>query len=96
VFEKMPFISGARRYADEWIFPGGSSDNRSYFSSHVKFATGIDEPSQMLLFDAQTSGGLLLCVPKNQVGVLMERASQIGQPLWVVGDIIEGKGVEVI
>ena len=57
---------------------------------------GLDEPSQMLLFDAQTSGGLLLCVPQNQVDILMERASQIGQPLWVVGEIIEGKGIEVI
>jgi selenide, water dikinase len=96
VFEKMPFISGARRYADEWIFPGGSSDNRLYFGSQVQFAAGLDEPSQMLLFDAQTSGGLLLCVPQNQVDELMERASQIGQPLWVVGEIIQGEGIEVI
>ena len=96
VFEKMPFISGARRYADEWIFPGGSSDNRLYFSSQVQFAAGLDEPSQMLLFDAQTSGGLLLCVPQNQLDILMERASQIGQPLWVVGEITHGKGIEVI
>jgi len=95
VFEKMPFISGARRYAEEWIFPGGSSDNRLYFGSQVRFAAGLDEPSQMLLFDAQTSGGLLLCVPQSQFSPLMERASQIGQPFWEVGEVVEGHGIDV-
>ena len=95
VFEKMPFISGARRYAEEWIFPGGSSDNRLYFGSQVRFAAGLDEPSQMLLFDAQTSGGLLLCVPKNRFNPLMERAAQTGQPFWEVGEVVEGHGIDV-
>jgi len=38
-------------------------DNRLYYGSQVHFTPQIDEASQMLLFDAQTSGGLLLCVP---------------------------------
>jgi len=95
VFGGMPFISGARRYAEEWIFPGGSSDNRLYFGPQVRFAAGVDEPSQMLLFDAQTSGGLLLCVPQNQFNPLMERASQIGQLFWEVGEVVEGHGIDV-
>ena len=90
------FISGARRYAEEWIFPGGSSDNRLFFGSQVRFAAGIDEPSQMLLFDAQTSGGLLLCVPTEKLQVLLKRAADTGQPLWEVGELIEGEGIEVV
>jgi selenide,water dikinase len=81
-FEKIPFTRGAHRYAQEWIFPGGSSDNRLYFSEHVQFDPQIDEPSEMLLFDAQTSGGLLLSVPPEKLRGLLERAAQVGQVLW--------------
>jgi selenide,water dikinase len=94
-FEKIPFVRGARRYAEEWIFPGGSVDNRLYYSAQVRFAPQIDEPSQMLLFDAQTSGGLLLAVPPNRLDSLLNRAAQVGQPLWVVGQAVEGAGIEV-
>ena len=94
-FGKIPFTRGARRYAQEWIFPGGSSDNRLYYGQHVNFTPQIDEPSQMLLFDAQTSGGLLLSVPPEKLDGLMERAAQVGQMLWEVGEVVEGEKIEV-
>jgi len=94
-FERIPIIQGARRYAQEWIFPGGSADNRSYFGPYVQFAAGIDEPSQMLLFDAQTSGGLLLAVPRDRLAGLLARAAQAGQALWEVGEVVESEGIEV-
>lgn len=95
-FEKIPFTRGARRYADEFIFPGGSSDNRLYFGSRVSFASQIDEASQMLLFDAQTSGGLLLAVPADKIDALQTKAAQVGQLLWVVGEVMEKEGIEVL
>jgi selenide,water dikinase len=95
-FGSLPFIRGARRYAQDWIFPGGSMDNRHYFGPHVRFATGIEEAEQMLAFDAQTSGGLLLAVPPGKMGALMERAAQVGQVLWEVGEVVEGEGIEVV
>ena len=94
-FERIPLTGGARRYADEWIFPGGSSDNRLYYGSQVQFAPEIDEASQMLLFDAQTSGGLLLCVPPDKLDALLARAAQLDQPLWVIGEVTPGKGILV-
>jgi selenide,water dikinase len=95
-FGSLPFIRGARRYAQDWIFPGGSMDNRHYFGPHVRFATGIEEAEQMLAFDAQTSGGLLLAVPPGKMEALMERAAQLGQVLWEVGEVVEGEGIEVV
>ena len=94
-FEKIPFTRGAQRYAQEWIFPGGSSDNRLFYGPHVSFAPEIAEPSQMLLFDAQTSGGLLLAVPPQQLEPLLQRAAILGQVLWVVGEVFEGDSIEV-
>jgi selenide,water dikinase len=94
-FDRIPFIRGARRYAQEWIFPGGSSDNRLFYGQHVRFDAAIDEPSQMLLFDAQTSGGLLLAAPPDKAEALLRRAAETGQPLWRVGEVIADRIIEV-
>jgi len=50
----------------------------------------------MLLFDAQTSGGLLLAVPPQKMDELFEGAARLGQVLWEVGEVVEGEGIEVI
>ena len=94
-WQKIPFTRGAPRYAQEWIFPGGASDNRLYYQAHVQFASSIAEHEQMLLFDAQTSGGLLLAVPPDQLDRMLSRAEQLQQPLWVVGDAVSGSDIQV-
>jgi selenide,water dikinase len=95
-FDSIPFVTGAKRYAQEWIFPGGTTDNRLYYQAHVNFAPGIDEPSQMLLFDAQTSGGLLLAVPQDKLSDFLQIAKNQDQPMWVVGEVEAGPaGIEV-
>ena len=95
-FSKMPFTRGAKKYAEQWIFPGGSLDNRLYYGKHVQFDPSIDEASQMLLFDAQTSGGLLLAVPEDRLAQLLQKAYQTGQTLWDIGEVVQGAGIEVI
>lgn len=94
-FGKIPFTRGAHRYAQEFIFPGGASDNRLYFGPSVAFDETLDESDQMLLFDPQTSGGLLLAVPPEKLDALLERAAALGQVLWVIGQASEGNGIAV-
>ncbi len=94
-FEKIPFLRGAFRYAQAFIFPAGSLDNRQYYHDHVQFAPQLSESQQMLLFDAQTSGGLLMAVPADALEKLQEDAAEIGQNLWVVGEVIAGNHIEV-
>jgi selenide,water dikinase len=89
--DQIPILSSARRYAREWIFPGGTADNRIYYSPHVHFVPEIDETSQMLLFDAQTSGGLLLAVPPEKLSDLLLQAKALEQPMWVVGEVLAGE-----
>lgn len=95
-FDRIPFLKGAQRYAREWIFPGGSSDNRLFYAEHVGFSPTLDEASQMLLFDAQTSGGLLLAVPGDRLQGMLRRATELNQPLWVIGEVIQGDQIEVL
>lgn len=95
-YSQVPFISCARKYAELNTFPGGSLDNRNYFSPHVRFAPDVDEASQMLLFDAQTSGGLLLAVPQDKLAALQARARELEQPAWVIGELLAGSEIEVV
>lgn len=94
-FEKIPFVSGARKYAEMGIFPGGAFDNKKHFEPNVKCSGSIDEPNQMLLFDPQTSGGLLLGVPQDQLDSFLMRAGEMGQAAWVVGSVGIGTGIQV-
>jgi selenide,water dikinase len=95
-FHRIPFLAGARGYAEQGTFPGGAADNRLYFSPQVQFAPGLDEESQMLLFDPQTSGGLLLAVPPERLPGFLARSAELGQPAWEIGEVIEGEGIEVV
>jgi selenide,water dikinase len=94
-FTDVPFISGARNYAEQGIFPGGAFDNKRHFESGVQFTASLDEPDQMLLFDPQTSGGLLLGVPRDSLDVFLTRAHDMAQDVWVVGRVDEGTGIEI-
>jgi len=49
----------------------------------------------MLLFDPQTSGGLLLGVPQEKLEAFAARAQELGQAVWVVGSVEMGSGINV-
>lgn len=93
-FKSLPFLSGAKNYASKGIFPGGAFDNKKYYESFVEFKN-IDEPSQMLTFDPQTSGGLLLGVPKDKLAEFKKKAEELNQQVWVVGEAKTGTGISV-
>jgi len=94
-FSALPFLSGARKYAEQGIFPGGAFDNKAHVDAFVKFDASLGEPAEMLLFDPQTSGGLLLGVPQDKLAAFEERAKELGQPIWAVGKVHSGQGIEV-
>ena len=94
-FERVPFISCAKKYAQAWSFPGGAFDNKLYFGSHVDFDPAIPEEFQVLLFDPQTSGGLLIGVPEKKITDFMSTAQSEGIPVWEVGEVVAGDRITV-
>lgn len=94
-FAQIPFTSAARKYAELGTFPGGSFDNKQHFGPNVKFPESLDEPNQMLLFDPQTSGGLLLGVHQDRLESFMTRAKDLNQAAWAIGTVEAGSGIEV-
>lgn len=94
-WDMIPFISSAKEYANLFSFPGGAFDNRFYFGEHIQFPKSMTEEEIMLLFDPQTSGGLLFSVDCNQLGNLISKAEKMDQPIWVIGEVVEGNEIIV-
>ena len=50
----------------------------------------------MLLFDAQTSGGLLLAIPPQHLSHFAEACAERNQDYWVIGEVLSGSGIEIV
>jgi selenide,water dikinase len=94
-YQDIPLISCAHKHAQAWRFPGGAFDNQTYYQSNVVFDPGITEAQQLLLFDPQTSGGLLLGVPTSKIDAFMKAAQDQHQPAWVIGEVIQEPKIKV-
>jgi len=94
-FDQLPFLPGAKAYADLDLFPGGACNNQRTYEDNVSF-NGLSEEMQLLLFTPETSGGLLIALPPAEADRLEELCHQAGQSVWRVGDVVEGEGIEVV
>jgi len=94
--EKLPFLDGAKQYAKDNLFPGGSSKNRDAYARRVEFAPAISEEMQLLLFTPETSGGLLVAVPPERLETLTALFADAAQPCWVIGEVAEGMGIQIV
>jgi selenide,water dikinase len=97
-YAALPWIGAVRRYAAEWVFPGGSERNEAYYSRWVTVAPELNLAAWelRLLHDPQTSGGLLIAVAGAHVEELAERLRAAGEPAHVIGAVRRGSGELVI
>jgi selenide, water dikinase len=95
--ERVPLLPGALVYARQGIFPGGLGRNREFLlrDGFVRLAAGLDDARSQLLFDPQTSGGLLFALPTEAAAALVARMAQAGEPCWEIGRVVEGTGIDV-
>jgi len=91
----IPLLRGAARYAKEGFIAGGTRDNREHFGPSVTFASQVEETMKWLLFDAQTSGGLLFGIPEARLPGALSAGVLAGVDLWPVGWVEEGSGLHV-
>jgi selenide,water dikinase len=93
--KQIPFLPGAKDYADLWLFPGGTCNNERTFEAHITFR-GVEEEMQQLLYTPETSGGLLIALPPDQADRLEKLYRDAGQDVWRVGEVVQGQGIEVL
>ena len=87
----VPVIDAARAYVREKIAPGGTHANRRFLAPFVAYEAGVDEATQLLLCDAQTSGGLLVAVAPDHTDALVAELRARHTPCAAkVGTIVEG------
>ncbi len=88
----VPLLLGAEDLARRGVLPGGSQRNRRTQIDRVD-AGGTDDTLLSVLFDAQTSGGLLIAVPPDEVDTLLTQLRESGyQAASRIGRIKEGDG----
>jgi selenide,water dikinase len=86
----VPFIPEAVERARTRKVPGGTKRNLDFVRPRLSVGEGVDEPSLLLLADAQTSGGLLAAVSEEKAERLIQRLKELGTPAAaLVGRIVE-------
>jgi len=86
----VPLIGNAYRLADQGCLPGVSFRNLEFADPDTQFANGLDYNLKMIAFDAQTSGGLLMCVPENKTESVLSDLHKAGLPdSAVIGNVSE-------
>lgn len=90
--DKLPYFQEAVDLAKMGFIPGGLYRNRDFYKTHVK--TKRDDFLYDIIFDPQTSGGLLMAIHPDDIKTLEEKASSLQIECWVIGRFVaEPKGI---
>ena len=73
--DRIPIIEGAREFAGSGIIPMGMYSNKNYVEDDVEVDEDIEEVTEDLLYDPQTSGGLLVAIDEDDVEKALENLS---------------------
>lgn len=92
----LPLLPGTRDYVAKEAFPGGLWRNRDYVLPHTRFAESIGEDDRMIAFGPETSGGLLIALLPERAAQYVAQARADGFDAWIVGDVQQGAGLEVV
>lgn len=76
--DKLPIMDGALRMYEHGVNTGMNRPNRELSEKHLQFAPGIGRKREEIVFDPQTSGGLLCSLPENQAAEALNRLHSAG------------------
>lgn len=90
----VPVFSEALRHADEFLLTAAGQRNRNHTGPFVRFEN-VPFAMEEVLFDPQTSGGLLVALPKEQAAALVEDLRRGGAPAALVGEVTDSEDIEI-
>ncbi len=93
-YQKIPFLPEVKNLATAGVIPGGSYNNLDFVSNFVDFGT-LPRTDQLLLCDAQTSGGLLIALPAKEAQNLVNDLHEAGiNEAHIIGEMTsKGEGM---
>lgn len=92
--DQIPVFTEALAYADEFYLTAAAQKNRNHVENYVEFE-GISFAMEEVLYDPQTSGGLLLAVAPEDAPDMVEEMKKCGLPAEIVGRIVEKSEKEI-
>ena len=93
-FSQIRLLPATAQFARQGVFPGGMERNREYFSQWVTVA--LPPQAKALLYDPQTSGGLLMAVAADRAEALLSDLISAGEGAFLLGAVAEGAGHLVV
>jgi selenide,water dikinase len=100
--EAVPLLPGAMAYAEQGLFAGGLGRNRKFLQGLADRGTlalriGGDAPTAWveLLFDSETSGGLLFSASPDIAQSIPQRFAEKGERVWEIGEVIPEVAIEI-
>jgi selenide,water dikinase len=94
---RIPIFDGCERYVKMGLMPGVSKLSKKYLKDAIRINPKVREELVDVLFDAQTSGGLLISIPKGKAETLCTKLKERGALTYdVVGEVRERGDVSII
>lgn len=95
----IPFISSLDRYISSGMIPGGTLKNREIYSCSVEKISNILPEQEIILYDAQTSGGLLLSISPEQAkkakNLLFQQGFTSSQIIGKIINVFSGRKIKI-
>ena len=86
--EKLPVLPDVEKFASMGLIPGGAYRNREFAEK-----TGVKSQAVLwredVVFDPQTSGGLLAAVPEREAAEIMKRMGEAGLEAGMIGEVVD-------
>ena len=92
--DAVPVLPGAKKAADAFLYTAAGQRNRNHTGPFVRFEN-VSFAMEEVLFDPQTSGGLLLAVDPADVAALEQELRAAGLPASIVGEILPKQEIEI-
>lgn len=88
-YEAIPFFEGVDELVEMRAVPGGTFSNKRHYQDQCELGD-LSTEEALPLFDAQTSGGLLLSVPADRADAILERMKEsVETPVAIIGEVVE-------
>ncbi len=91
----VPVFPEALAFARMGLVPAGAHRNREFRETMVEFATGVSRDLQDVLFDPQTSGGLLISLPAEEAAPLCAEIREPGGTAEEIGEVTADPGERI-
>lgn len=95
-YSLLKWLDGAQGYAEQSIFAGGLFRNKNHFEQWVQIQADLPDYQQNLLYDPQTSGGLLIAINEKNAQKLIEALVNVGDNVALIGQVETGESGIVV